>query len=82
MKDVYMQVMQENQGIPPEMTLADIVRMKELQIYNWQEYEREQEKRRVQQYQSENSGEIAKIEQTTKKFSARAGHSKEKESEQ
>ncbi len=45
MKEIYMQVMHANDGqVPEEMTIADMVRMKELEIYNWEQYEREQEK--------------------------------------
>jgi hypothetical protein len=65
MKEVYMQVMHENDGqIPEEMTIADIMRMKELEIYNWQEYEREQERIRVFRIKQENPREIAKVAQT------------------
>ena len=64
MKEVYMQIMQENDGhIPEEMTLADIVRMKEIEIYNWQEYEREQEKIRLFRIKQENPREITKVAQ-------------------
>jgi hypothetical protein len=40
-----------------------MVRMKELQIYNWQEYEREQEKLRLFRVKQENPREIAKVAQ-------------------
>jgi hypothetical protein len=64
MKEIYMQVMHENDGqVPEEMTIADMVRMKELQIYNWQEYEREQEKLRLFRVKQENPREIAKVAQ-------------------
>jgi hypothetical protein len=58
MKEIYMQVMHANDGIPEEMTIEDIIHMQELKIYEWQEYERE--KQRLQYSKSENSGEIAK----------------------
>jgi len=65
MKEIYMQVMHENDGqVPEEMTIADIMRMKELEIYNWQEYEREQERIRVFRIKQENPREIAKVAQT------------------
>ncbi len=41
MKEVYIQIMNENGGIPKDMTIGDIARMRDLEIYNWQEYERE-----------------------------------------
>ena len=68
MKEVYMQVMHANDGIPEQMTIEDIVHMQELKIYEWQDYEREREKQRLQQYQSDNSGEIEKVEQVRQKF--------------
>lgn len=71
MKEVYIQIMNENGGIPKDMTIGDIVRMKELEIYNWQEYEREQEKRRLQQYQQEDSRKIREIQQAEKEYSGR-----------
>ena len=64
MKEIYMQVMHENDGqVPEEMTIADIMKMKELEIYNWEEYEREQEKIRVFRAKQENPREIAKVAQ-------------------
>jgi hypothetical protein len=64
MKEIYMQVMHENDGqVPEEMTIADIMRMKELEIYNWEEYEREQEKIRVFRIKQENPREITKAAQ-------------------
>ncbi len=55
MKEIYMRVMYENDGqVPEEMTIADIARMKELEIYNWEEYEREQEKIRLFRVKQEN----------------------------
>ena len=44
MKEVYMQVMHANDGIPEEMTIEDIIHMRELKIYEWQEYEREKQR--------------------------------------
>ena len=64
MKEIYMQVMHENDGqVPEEMTIADIMRMKELEIYNWEEYEREQEKIRLFRVKQENPREITKVAQ-------------------
>ena len=65
MKEVYMQIMQENMGkVPEQMTIADMAKMKELQIYNWEDYEREQEKIRLFRVKQENPREIAKVAQT------------------
>jgi hypothetical protein len=64
MKEVYMRIMYENDGqVPDEMTLADMARMNEIEIYNWEEYEREQEKARLFRVKQENSREIAKAAQ-------------------
>ena len=57
MKEVYMQIIQANEGeVPEELTIADVARMKELEMYNWEEYERQQEKIRSQFIESENPG--------------------------
>lgn len=62
MKELYARIVYENDGqVPQEMTLADIARMKEIEIYNWEEYEREQEKIRLFRVKQENPREIAKI---------------------
>lgn len=60
MKEVYIQIMNENGGIPEDMTLADMLRMKELNIYHWQEYERAQERARLQSNKQTDLGETAK----------------------
>jgi hypothetical protein len=57
MKEAYMQIMQANDGIPEDMTVGDMLRMKDLNIYHWQEYERAQERARLQLDQQENLGE-------------------------
>jgi len=67
MKDLYMDIMQ-NGNIPGEATIADLRRMQELQIFEWKEYEQQQEKDRQQQFESENSGEIAKVSEITREF--------------
>ncbi len=65
MKEIYMRVMYENDGqVPEEMTISDMARMKELEIYNWEEYEREQEKIRLFRVKQENPREITKVAQT------------------
>jgi hypothetical protein len=64
MKEIYMRVMHENDGqVPEEMTIADMAHMKELEIYNWEEYEREQEKLRLFRVKQENPREITKAAQ-------------------
>lgn len=59
MKEVYMQILQANNGIPEEMTIEDFLKMRELNIYHWKEYERAQERARLQLDQQENLGETA-----------------------
>jgi hypothetical protein len=83
MKEMCIEIIEANGGIPEGMTIADVARMKELENYNWHEYERQQEKNRLQQYQQENTGETGKVEQVSKKFSQRYGEAREqKKSEQ
>jgi len=77
MKEVFIEIMNANDGIPEGMTVADVARMKDLEIYEWQEYERQQEKNRLHFNQSENTEEIAKIEQVQKKFSSKYGEARE-----
>jgi len=78
MKEVYMQILEANDGIPEELTLSEFAEMQKMEIYNWQEYERERKNIRVQQYQSENPEEAIKVEQIQKKFSSRYGKAREK----
>lgn len=62
MKELCLQVMEANNGeIPNEVTLGDIKRMEELQIFEWEYYEREQQKIRLQQLKLENPREITKV---------------------
>jgi len=62
MKELCLQIMEANDGeIPGEMTLGDVRRMEELQIFEWEQYEREQEKLRLQRIKLENPREITKV---------------------
>jgi hypothetical protein len=82
MKEACIEIIEANGGIPEGMTIADVARMKELEIYEWKEYERKQKEIRSISFESENSGETGKIEQVSKKFSSHYGEArKEKESE-
>lgn len=64
MKEIYMQIVQANEGeVPEELTIADVARMKELEIFNWEQYEREQEKIRIFRVKQENPREITKVAQ-------------------
>jgi hypothetical protein len=62
MKEIYMQILQANDGLPEDMTIADMLKMRELNIYHWQEYERAQERERIRLQSSEQAdlGETAK----------------------
>ncbi len=83
MKEVCIQIMEANDGIPEGMTVADVARMKEMEIYNWEQYEREKERNGLQSFEQENPGENRKIQQANKKFSAHYGEAREeKNSEQ
>jgi hypothetical protein len=82
MKEIYMQVMHANDGIPEDMTIEDIVQMQELKIYEWHEYEREREKRTFSNSQSEDSGEAFKMEQAERKFKGYFRDSQEERSKQ
>ena len=82
MKEVCIQIMNANEGIPEGMTIGDVVRMKDLEIYNWEEYEREKERRRVKFIESENSAEIKKVTQTNFKFSSFYGEAREEKGDQ
>ena len=77
MKEICIEIMNANGGIPEGMTIKDVVMMKELEIYEWKEYERRQETIRLQSNQQENSGEIRKVEQVSKKFSSNYGETRE-----
>ena len=57
MKEVYMQILQVNNGIPEDTTVGDFLRMTDLNIYHWREYEREKERARLQLDQQANLGE-------------------------
>jgi hypothetical protein len=57
MKEAYIQIMNNNNGIPEDMTLGDFLKMRELNIYNWQEYERAQERARLQSNKQKDLGE-------------------------
>lgn len=68
-KELCIDLMNTNNGIlPEEATIADITRMKELEISNWEEYERYQENTRLLRRESENSGEAEKVQAAGKIF--------------
>jgi hypothetical protein len=60
MKEAYIQIMNDNDGIPEYMTIEDYLTMKELNIYNWEEYERAKERTRLQFNKQTNLGETTK----------------------
>ena len=79
MKDLCIEIMEANGGIPEGMTIRDLVRMKEMEIYNWEQYEREQEKIGLQQFKSENPGEDSKIQQADRIFEKHLNQSKKEQ---
>ena len=64
MKEIYMQIMQANDGIPEDMTLADMLKMRDLNIYHWQEYEREKERQRTR-LQLDKQADLGKTTETS-----------------
>lgn len=60
MKEAFIQIMNDNDGIPEYMTIEDYLTMKELNIYNWEEYERAKERTRLQLNKQKDLGETAK----------------------
>ncbi len=78
MKEVCIDIINANGGIPEGMTISDVVRMKELEIYNWQEYEREQEKRRLQLSQQKDPRKTREVQQAEKEYSRKLREEKDK----
>jgi hypothetical protein len=69
MKDLYIEICNANNGeIPKDLTIADVARMKELQIYEWKQYEKEMENIRLQHAKENNSSEAKKMEIAERKF--------------
>jgi hypothetical protein len=65
MKELCLQIMEANEGeIPGEMTISDVRRMDELQIFEWEYYEREQQRLRLQKIKLDTPREITKVAQT------------------
>ena len=68
MKEIFIEICNANAGqLPKEITVGDVTRMKELEIYNWKEYERELEKLKEKNisYNSEKDQKIIKDEENT-----------------
>ena len=66
MKELCINIM--NEDIPTGATIADISRMKELELENWEQYERHQENTRLLRRESENSAETEKVQAAGKIF--------------
>jgi len=58
MKEAFIQIMNDNDGIPEYMTIEDYLTMKELNIYNWEEYERAKERTRLQSNKQKDLGKV------------------------
>ncbi len=68
MKDLYIEICNANNGeIPRELTIADAVRMKELEIYEWKLYEKKMANIRSQHWKEDNPSEAKKMEFAEKK---------------
>lgn len=82
-KELCIEIMEANNGlIPHEATIGDIVKMKELEIKNWEEYERYQQKTRLQFRESEDSREIEKVQAAGKIFEESLNEYEQKNNEQ
>jgi hypothetical protein len=81
MKQLCIDIIEANGGIPPGMTIADLARMNEMEVYNWEQYEREQEKARIQRLESENSRKITEVVKAKKTRSDISTTEEEQESE-
>ena len=45
MKEIFIEICNANDGqLPGDITTGDVIRMKELEIYNWEQYEKELKK--------------------------------------
>jgi hypothetical protein len=65
MKELCLQIMEANDGaIPGEMTISDVKRMEELQIFEWEYYEREQQRLRLQEIKLDTPRETTKVAKT------------------
>ena len=82
MKELCIEIMEANGGIPEGMTVADVVKMKELEMYNWEEYERHQQVTRLQFRELENSREIEKVQQAGQIFEESIRENNQKNSKQ
>jgi predicted Fe-S protein YdhL (DUF1289 family) len=65
-KEVYMQIMDANEGIPEGLTIGEMSEMKQMEIYNWELYEKE--KRKSILLNLEDPEEIKKIKLTERNF--------------
>jgi hypothetical protein len=55
MKNIFIELHNANNGnIPEGITPDDLVRMKELEIYNWEEYEKELKKKGIDSRENDN----------------------------
>jgi hypothetical protein len=78
-KELCIDLMNTNNGIlPEEATIADITRMKELEIENWQEYERYQENTRSLRKESKDSAEAEKVQAAERIFKKLLREAKER----
>jgi len=48
MKEFLIDLIDANGFIPSEITMDDVIRMKELEIYNWKEYEKAKNKSKTE----------------------------------
>ena len=68
MKELYMQVIQENIELPEDMTITDLSNMRQLETYNWEEYEKQRKKQEIHKLELNNTTEIEKVKKIQQKF--------------
>tara|TARA_R110000803_G_scaffold160668_1_gene224531 strand:- start:3 stop:230 length:228 start_codon:yes stop_codon:yes gene_type:complete len=68
MKELYMQVIQENIELPEDITIADLFNMHQLETYNWEEYEKQRKKQEIHKLELNNTTEIEKVKKIQQKF--------------
>jgi hypothetical protein len=66
-EEIYNRILANNHGeIPVDLTIGDLKKMDDLQIFEWEEYERVQERTRLQRVKLSNPREIAKVAKVEK----------------
>ena len=81
-KEFCIDLINANDGIPEGITLEDVSRMRELKMYNWEQYERHQENSRSFRRESENSAEAEKVQAAERIFEESLRESEQQKNKQ